>query len=356
MSSLIQKPPLRATTTLGSNFDQARFETLQANSVAPESTDMAVKSHSTSSTVSTPGVPKLHVEGQPIHDDAEEHRNTSNTNQVQQRQPFVDEAGCSVGDDRPPSPQGARRDLSCENGSLDDILRAHSVEHRRSNAHAHRFLGYKRLQRIMTRPRIRNALLKECNPHFECTEAERYCDLILPQQQSPCPPYLRIFAILILADKGHDIEKFLQPVFSDDQFSLDTNVGGLLDEKNLGWRRRDWDIFETYQRKVLVPYFQMSSEVNKSVQNYELHPDTLLPWLAHQSGEGGKDWVKRGGYATVETVKIDADSHDFKSLLDRVCMKTFIGPPSPIPDLFLAWLNLNLLGTDKAYSSNYIAI
>jgi hypothetical protein len=186
-------------------------------------------------------------------------------------------------------------------------------------AQGHRFWGYKRLERIMTHAQIRAALLGECG--FGGPEADTYCNQILPQQSSTCPSYLRIFAILILAEMGHDIGKFLHPPLSDSQFSMDTDVDGLLTKQKVGvkWKPRDWDSFDMYKRRVLIPYFQMSSE--KSVRSYALHPSTLLPWLAQPSAQGGNGSVRIGGYASVKTVKIDPDSHDFTSLLRRVRSK-----------------------------------
>lgn len=58
---------------------------------------MAVKSHSTSTTEATPDVPTLRLDSRTLLDDMEELRNTK---QVQQRQSFFDEAGCSVDSNR----------------------------------------------------------------------------------------------------------------------------------------------------------------------------------------------------------------------------------------------------------------
>jgi len=90
------------------------------------------------------------------------------------------------------------------------------------------------------------------------------------------------------------------------------------------WRGIEKEFFLHYQWRFTVPFFEID-------QHYDFAPEVILPFLQLPQDVRDNGYIAEGGFATVESVRIDAASHNFQGVLDRVSLQS----PSPYQTLNL---------------------
>src|SRR5262249_9018686 len=144
-------------------------------------------------------------------------------------------------------------------------------------------------------------------------KSQFYCNQIVPddstdldsseqketEHSSSKKRYLKVFAILILQEKGSYISKFIDFKVGDDDLPLvkfkdkKGRERGLAlsrdDTKPLmcfnGWHPCDCDNFFRNQWLVTVPFFGLGRD--NTIKHHELAADTVLPWV--EFGESKTD-------------------------------------------------------------------
>lgn len=148
--------------------------------------------------------------------------------------------------------------------------------------------------------------------------------------------YLRLFALLLLIEKGHAIVQFIRRGLSDGILPVKrdpTCRGSMIrftanvDYKNTShpcelefmynWTSRDKEDFEDRQWLVTPPYLEFS-------KHYRFKSKTILPWqVVSQLGDSdegplGSQFERQGAYGTVTKVIFEPCSHDFYPKLKEV--------------------------------------
>ena len=211
-----------------------------------------------------------------------------------------------------------------DGGSLADILRVQAVD-----IGSTEIFPIKLLLRLFTRERVL-AELNDCM----IQNAEDYVDLISSEREGEGdPPYIRIFAILVLIEKGHKIAEFVHARHGDEAlpFRRDNTIpnakrDALLFSKDsdspipllTSWKPAEREQFESTQWRLLVPYLKLNHD--QTVREYELSEREILPWSLSMVGEAQSSIpsMAEGAYGKVYCVKIDPDCHSFQDILRSV--------------------------------------
>jgi len=221
---------------------------------------------------------------------------------------------------------------------LASLLRAHHIK--TQDVDGAGFWTLKLLRHILSRERVRAQLEKDRRSNKLKTRnktIEQLVDAIHPQQDPPPDSdddkkhFLRIYALLILCEQSHEIERFIRKRQSDRTLPIKVAVENdqvvVICEnqrpeitwscfKNFG--DRDKEYIQTNQRRFLTPYFDLDSH-NRSV--HRKFPDgTILPWCqqADRPMRSSTPSVREGGYGFVSKVKIHPTSHGFHRVLQII--------------------------------------
>ncbi|OTA91127.1 hypothetical protein M434DRAFT_356864 [Hypoxylon sp. CO27-5] len=153
--------------------------------------------------------------------------------------------------------------------------------------------------------------------------------------------YIRLFAILVLIDKGVDVFKFIDNGLSDEALPIDTTNNTF--QSSIGeWRQLHLDSFDTWQWRMNVPFLSYG-------KHRVFGSQVVLPFVEGSistannpdSGRLGPI-VETGGYGEVSCVEIHADCHDFRGVFGQLpkpegpfALKKIIGTsPVTIEDNF----------------------
>ncbi|KAI0127539.1 kinase-like domain-containing protein [Xylariales sp. AK1849] len=212
--------------------------------------------------------------------------------------------------------------------TLAELLREFQTKNEEQNK---AFWSFKLLRHILTRDRI----LREFRRKQSTRNLEVLIDYIRPVE-NPRPgtvAYLKIFALLLLLEREHDIGAFIESHMSDQDLPVVChNTRGKIHlcrksspllplECFKDWKAHEMLLLEQWQWQVLVPFFELNSS-NKAI-HYELDDSTILPWC---------DWKdhtpaslappeQEGGYALVSAVNIHPSSHGFHDVLKAIHLK-----------------------------------
>ncbi|KAI0882890.1 kinase-like domain-containing protein [Annulohypoxylon maeteangense] len=214
--------------------------------------------------------------------------------------------------------------------SLDNLLRRRLNKHREGR---HKdFLTLHCLQQLLTIERVRKhleILFQEANQggyRPRRASAEDYLELICDHDQLSNSSMLvkretciRLFAILILANKGAEIFKFIDNSVHDKALPINIHDENLLDE-DVQWCIEHWtelryrDDFYMWQWKVNVPFLFYGQHQIFSAQ-------VILPFTEPGSDSGHSTHsgvtvhnysvTEAGGYGEVKCVEIHSKCHNF---------------------------------------------
>lgn len=202
-----------------------------------------------------------------------------------------------------------------------------------------KFLPAEQLDRIITQDAVFEELNRDDNLNpihdFEDVDlrslAREICcdtDVRRPDGKIVIRSFRKIFATLVFANKVLAIPQFLEENVSD----LDLPLVAVENYPYPGWndpRRKDdietplncfreWhladrDKFESYQWRMLAPYFTHNEDYG--VQHYDLIEGHILPYI---SGDPGDEKTASkpidGGFGTVYMVRIHPEHHNFHQL------------------------------------------
>lgn len=236
---------------------------------------------------------------------------------------------------------------------LERLLRAHKLK---GLDQERGFWPFQLLLHILTRKRIQKQL-KEDN---KLEDIDKYLDYIRPETESPPgewgKTYVKIFALLVLCSRGHEIGSFIKAKVCDEKLPIylydslregqsDLCCKDALDQplNTFGeWKYCDMEWLQTSQWGVLVPFFEFArTEDNTySAKHYELNKGAILPWVrikppSHITPQlRGSETSKKGsvlsslksrsgslhegGFAEVSCIRIDPLSHGFSDILKDV--------------------------------------
>lgn len=208
---------------------------------------------------------------------------------------------------------------------LDELLRENDVEGEPSL-----FYPLKTVYRIFTRERV----LAQLRSYQALPNAEYYVDLICAAgtEAGRPPPYIKIFAILALIDKGDAIRDFIDAELTDETLPfyrydyLNAKRQHYLFLKGTDtpitafkkWLPHERSAFDTTQRMLLVPYLELGP--GNMVQEYNLSDRDVLPWCRSKSNgpESPNSSMVEGAYGKVYCVDIHRDCHAFHQVLQTV--------------------------------------
>lgn len=215
--------------------------------------------------------------------------------------------------------------------SLAVLLREYKIE----ATNEQEFWSLRLLRHILSRGRVLNELRNYPN-----LDAKTYVDYIRPENDpapdSRTPTYLKIFALLVLFERGQEIDNFVKDEVSDQSLPLLRRRGyniprGIVDlcHKDtpgqalncfLKWKQAERESFLSAQWELLVPYFDLDEKFRS--RHYTLHDRTILPWCKRENGEDSSSSSQQsrneGGFAYVMRIKIDPFSHGFHNILKAV--------------------------------------
>ncbi|VTT71027.1 unnamed protein product [Fusarium fujikuroi] len=216
-------------------------------------------------------------------------------------------------------------------GELGKLLRDYGVEGVNG-----RFWTDKLLRHILSRARIK-AELKRREHGFDDPEVDKYVDKIHPPEaevSADCTPpgaFLKVFALLVLQERCHDIRHFVNAGFNDQKLPIriENNTVYPLTGPNKpiacfeGWKSSEKEYFESYQWRVDTPYF--SSTADEPLKVHYLHKDTCKPWRrSRETPSDPHDDVSdnMGTFGIVTRVDIHPTSHSYQQLLASFAIKT----------------------------------
>ena len=211
---------------------------------------------------------------------------------------------------------------------LDELLREHKTEGMNKQG----FWSLRLLRHILSRERVRKELRKYPN-----LDIETYVDYIRPEvdplPESSTLTYLKIFALLLLFEKGQEILDFVKEKISDQSLPLSHRPGTKVSRFDLGrkdapehkleclykWKTYERESFEKQQWELLTPYFKLDNR--SRARHYSFSDRTILPWCkrAKDSILSTFPSTNDGGFSLVDCVKLDQLSHGFHAVLKQVC-------------------------------------
>ncbi|KAH7152143.1 hypothetical protein B0J13DRAFT_619724 [Dactylonectria estremocensis] len=210
-----------------------------------------------------------------------------------------------------------------DGASLDSMLRDYEIE-----GVDGRYWTEKLLRHILTRDRI-CAELKKTEYGVNGWQIQDLVDMVHPQVENAASvSYLKIFALLILAERVEDLAKFIDGEVSDDKLPVIIQKGrrwpvclktkphqplscfqhrGLTDKE--GFERNQWS--------VTVPFFDLTKE--NTCKEFELHRSSIRPWRRlEESGINHDSGGSVGAYGTVARVQFHPTSHSFHEVLPGI--------------------------------------
>ncbi|KAI0838812.1 kinase-like protein [Hypoxylon sp. FL0890] len=213
--------------------------------------------------------------------------------------------------------------------SLDDLLRSRLNKHP-DGVHKS-FLTLRGLRSLLPAGRVRTHLQTFFDDAFRAgykprSNIDAYLKLIClddhPRNRSTVvkpKTYIRLFAILVLADKGRDIFKFIDKGISDEELPIDmmdNDFQSCIRE----WRQRNLDDLDMWQWRMNVPFLA-------SGQHRIFDAQVVLPFIngsdtTSNNLDSGRLGVQTritpiteaGGYGEVSYVEIHSDCHDFRGV------------------------------------------
>ncbi|KAI1136872.1 kinase-like protein [Hypoxylon sp. FL0543] len=159
--------------------------------------------------------------------------------------------------------------------------------------------------------------------------------------------YIRLFATLVLVDRGPDVFKFIDNGISDEKFPIDmtdTNFQPCI----RGWRQRNLDDLDGWQWRMNVPFLAYG-------QHRIFDAQVVLPFVNGSETAvnnpdsdllGTKSRItpitEAGGYGEVSYVEIHSDCHDFRGVFGPLPRpegpfarkKLFVTNPATVEDDF----------------------
>lgn len=214
---------------------------------------------------------------------------------------------------------------------LDRLLRKHMIQNEQTSQTG--FWSYQLLRHIMSRNRV----LDQLKNYSGLKDAETYVDHIRPYLDPPegsaTRTYLRIFAILVLIEKGEEIGVFVKEQISDQSLPVSCDnenkemayfrhkdIPHHLIDCFMKWKVHERESFESRQWQLLVPYFDLDTE--NRARHYPLPDKTILPWCKRDESSLSSSAPSQndGAYASVSCVKIEPTSHGFHQVLKDVSL------------------------------------
>jgi ankyrin repeat protein len=161
---------------------------------------------------------------------------------------------------------------------LASLLRAFSIDgwdmdwrHRDQT----RFWPLKVLRHVLSRARVLNQL----RAYTDLPYAETYVDYIRPEEneleRSDTPSYLKIFALLLLLDRGNQIGEFVKEKLSDQSLPIH-DLQSAPPEPFTSWEDVEITRFGDWQWEFLTPYFELGQD--HQPKHFILDDKTILPW------------------------------------------------------------------------------
>ncbi|KAF5568275.1 CMGC kinase [Fusarium napiforme] len=194
---------------------------------------------------------------------------------------------------------------------LSDALWRERVPH--INGENYFFWPYPILKRLITRDTIIRQLQ---SVKIRLEDAEARSDLILGTDK---PPFLRVFAILVLVERIGDIQAFIDADLHDERFPLvqgsEHHLAAQICMANLGWSHMHRDYFNINQLRISPRFFALGE--NYEAQHYDMPKGQMLPWVLCRDSYGVHEETLSGGSGQVVKYKIDTNSHGFTRLLEK---------------------------------------
>lgn len=225
------------------------------------------------------------------------------------------------------------------NDSLDNTLRKNTVKHR--DGYEKYFLTIHCLRRLLPAAKVEKHLATffekakgagEQGYQPRNVNMSDYLRLICNQDSPPArsgtangKSYIRLFAALVLADRGLDIFKFIDESISDEALPL--SVFGTDERLFKKWEeQRSLDSFNMWQWKVnvpflthdqhqifdhrtVLPFIEVSEQQNQQQTQRPEQPDRLSP---------RSRITEAGGYGEVSCVEIHQDCHNLDAVFGSV--------------------------------------
>lgn len=213
--------------------------------------------------------------------------------------------------------------------SLDDFLRSNLNQHPCGRNKSFLTLGC--LWRLLPATRVQEHLEKLFREAQKASytplksNCNHYLDLIClidqPTDNSPETgrrTYIRLFATLILADKGSDVFKFIDSGISDETLPIsEDNKPPCMQ----GWEKlRYFDDFNRWQWRMKVPYLRYG-------EHRQFDAQVVLPYIPKPNCEDNNrlgvqipftPFKEAGGQGEVSSVAIHSECHNFYDIPDLV--------------------------------------
>jgi ankyrin repeat protein len=171
-----------------------------------------------------------------------------------------------------------------------------------------RFWPLKVLRHILLRARVLNQL----RAYTDLPYAETYVDYIRPEEseleRSDTPSYIKIFALLLLLDRGNQIGEFVKEKLSDQSLPI-RGLQSAPPEPFTSWEDVEITRFGDWQWEFLTPYFELGQD--HQPKHFILDDKTILPWCETSKYLG----FERGD---IFRVKIHQSSRGFQEVLKPV--------------------------------------
>lgn len=173
--------------------------------------------------------------------------------------------------------------------------------------------------------------------------ARRVCDAQLPPDGTGTDRgFKKMFAILLLLDRGWEIVLFVDADINDSQLPLKAvYVNGYNSTPRMrlasdpdvplaclsGWSAMMHELFEQTQYSMLAPFFARGAR--RQAKFYQLSEKVVLPWIKEERSN------REGGYGWISKVEIHSSHHNFeRSDSDDELRDEAERPPRPANNLF----------------------
>ncbi|KAF5687279.1 CMGC kinase [Fusarium circinatum] len=195
---------------------------------------------------------------------------------------------------------------------LSDALWRERVPH--INGENYFFWPYPILKRLITRETIIRQL---DTVKIGLEDAEACSDVILGTDKTS---FLRVFAILAIVERSGDIQALIDADLHDERFPLvqrsEHHLTAQICMAKLGWSHMQRDYFNINQLRMSPRFFALEEEYE--AQHYDMPKGQMLPWVLCRDSYGVHEETLSGGCGQVVKYKIDADSHGFAPLLEKL--------------------------------------
>ncbi|KAH7161677.1 kinase-like domain-containing protein [Dactylonectria macrodidyma] len=188
-----------------------------------------------------------------------------------------------------------------------------------------RYWTPKLLRHILSRDRV-EAEVKRTKQSWGDSDIQYFVDAVYPKDEiTGTKSYLRIFALLVLAERVRDLAKFIRHGVCDEKLPIaivQTRTQRLVylerdKSKPLecfeGWSDNDKECFERNQWSVTAPFFDLTKE--RICKEFHLHHSTFRPW---RKSEDSAALENCGAYGAVTLVEFHPTSHSFHNALTGI--------------------------------------